>query len=129
MLIRLTPIRFGVNTTNIKYSRYRRSSAGRCHWDTNGALRIGLGSAAFLADSETARHRLFCGFVLARTLACGSPAFSGDIDPAAWSCSKFMSGSKEDVGVILAWLDGYYMEEDEPPMINTEELVSNARKL
>jgi hypothetical protein len=31
--------------------------------------------------------------------------------------------------VILAWLDGYYKEENEPSVINTEELVSNAKKL
>ena len=40
-----------------------------------------------------------------------------------------MSASREDVGVILAWLDGYYKEEDEPPVINTEDLVSKAKKL
>jgi acid stress chaperone HdeB len=73
--------------------------------------------------------RILSSFVLAGSLVCGSPAFAEDIDLSAWSCNKFMSASKEDVGVILAWLDGYYKEEDEPPVINTEDLVSKARKL
>ncbi len=69
------------------------------------------------------------GALTADTSACGSPAFAEDIDLSAWSCNKFMSASKEDVGVILARLDGYYKEEDQPPVINTEDLVSKARKL
>jgi hypothetical protein len=42
---------------------------------TNGALRIGLDSAIFWADSEPLDMRIFCGFGLVGTLACGSPAF------------------------------------------------------
>jgi acid stress chaperone HdeB len=61
-------------------------------------------------------------------LRCG-PAMAEDIDLTAWTCKQFMTASKEDVGVILAWLDGYYKEEDEPPVIDTAELVANAKKL
>jgi acid stress chaperone HdeB len=66
--------------------------------------------------------------VLLGCLAYG-PAASEDIDLSAWSCKQFLSASKEDVGVILAWLDGYYKEENQPPVIDTEELVANAKKL
>ena len=57
------------------------------------------------------------------------PAMAEDIDLSSWTCKQFLSAGKEDVGVILAWLDGYYKEEDEPPVINTEALVTNAKKL
>ena len=57
------------------------------------------------------------------------PAMAEDIDLSAWTCKQFLSAGKEDVGVVLAWLDGYYKEEDEPPVINTEALVTNAKKL
>ena len=78
--------------------------------------------------------RISCGVTLALTLACSTlasvtSAFAEDIDLAAWSCNKFINASKEDVGIILAWLDGYYKEEDEPPLIDTDELVAKARKL
>ncbi len=72
---------------------------------------------------------ILSGVVVVATLACCTPAFAEDIDLAAWSCNKFMNASKEDVGVILAWLDGYYKEEDEPPLIDTDELVAKAKKL
>ena len=60
---------------------------------------------------------------------CCNPAVADEIDLSSWSCKKFMSASKEDVGVILAWLDGYYMDEDDPPTIDTGKLVTNAKKL
>ena len=62
-------------------------------------------------------------------LAWGAPAFADDIDLSTWTCHQFQSASKEDVGVILAWLDGYYKEEDDPPVIDTAELVAHAKKL
>jgi acid stress chaperone HdeB len=73
--------------------------------------------------------RDLCGVVLAGTLVCCTPALAEDIDLAAWSCNKFMNASKDDVGIILAWLDGYYKEENEPPLIDTDELVAKAKKL
>ena len=61
-------------------------------------------------------------------LSC-APAMAEDIDLSSWTCKQFLAASKEDVGVILAWLDGYYKEEDEPPVIDTAALVVKAKKL
>jgi acid stress chaperone HdeB len=73
--------------------------------------------------------RCLSGLVVAAVLLCGSGAMAEDIDLSAWSCQQFLSASKEDVGIILAWLDGYYKEEDQPPVIDTEALVAKAKKL
>lgn len=62
-------------------------------------------------------------------LAWSVPAFADDIDLSTWTCHQFQSASKEDVGVILAWLDGYYKNEDDPPVIATGQFVGNAKKL
>jgi len=69
------------------------------------------------------------GALAAGLLFCGNPAGADEIDLSAWSCKKFMSASKEDVGVILAWLDGFYTDEDGPPAIDTGKLVTDAKKL
>ena len=69
------------------------------------------------------------GLLVAGVLLCGSAATAEDIDLSAWTCKQFLAASKEDVGIILAWLDGYYKEENQPPVIDTEELVVKARKL
>ena len=73
--------------------------------------------------------RCLSGLVVAAVLLCGRDAMAEDIDLSAWSCQQFLSASKEDVGIILAWLDGYYKEEDQPPVIDTEVLVAKAKKL
>ncbi len=73
--------------------------------------------------------KLLASLLVAGAMLCCGPARAENIDLSAWTCKQFMTASKEDVGVILAWLDGYYKEEDEPPVIDTAELVANAKKL
>ena len=73
--------------------------------------------------------RFFAVLSVVGGLLAQAPAMAEDIDLSAWTCKQFLSAGKDDVGVILAWLDGYYKEEDEPPVINTEGLVTNAKKL
>jgi acid stress chaperone HdeB len=65
---------------------------------------------------------------VALLVCCGS-ASAEDIDLSTWTCKKFQSASKDDIGVILAWLDGYYRDQDDPPVINTDRFVANAKKL
>jgi acid stress chaperone HdeB len=73
--------------------------------------------------------RFFAVLSVAGAVLSSAPAMAEDIDLSAWTCKQFMAASKEDVGVILAWLDGYYKEEDEPPVIDTAALVVKAKKL
>jgi len=54
---------------------------------------------------------------------------AADIDLSTWTCRQFQSASREDIGVILAWLDGYYKDEDDPPVIDTDQFVANAKAL
>jgi acid stress chaperone HdeB len=51
------------------------------------------------------------------------------IDLSTMTCKQFTDGSKEQIGIILAWLDAYYKDEDDPPIIDTEKFEKNARKL
>jgi acid stress chaperone HdeB len=73
--------------------------------------------------------KLIAGILAAGLLLFWNPAFADQIDLSSLTCKKFLSASKEDVGVILAWLDGYYTDEDDPPTIDTGKLVVSAKKL
>jgi acid stress chaperone HdeB len=66
---------------------------------------------------------------LAWSAAATVPAMAEDIDLSTWTCHQFQSASKDDIGVILSWLDGYYKDEDDPPVIDTTQFVANAKKL
>lgn len=72
--------------------------------------------------------KLFAG-ALAGLLICGNATFASEIDLSTWTCHQFQTASKDDVGVILAWLDGYYKSENDPPVIDTDKFVDNAKKL
>jgi acid stress chaperone HdeB len=69
------------------------------------------------------------GAIAIALFAGGTSASATSIDLSTWSCAKFQSADKEDIGVILAWMDGYYRGEDDPPVIDTEKFIANAKKL
>jgi acid stress chaperone HdeB len=73
--------------------------------------------------------KFFAGFLITAMVACGSPAFAEDIDLSTWTCKKFLTADKETIGIILTWLDGFYKDEDDPPVIETDKFVANAKKL
>ena len=72
---------------------------------------------------------MLCVVALSGGLWAACAAHAHEIDLSAWTCREFQSAGKEDIGIILAWLDGYYRGEDDPPVIDTEEFVANAKKL
>lgn len=70
------------------------------------------------------------GSALVLALALGSmPGRAEIIDLSTWTCTKFQNSGKEEIGVILAWLNGYYRGEDDPPIIDTDKFVEDAKKL
>ncbi len=71
----------------------------------------------------------FIGAALAASLLVSFPAAAEKIDLSTWTCSKFQSSSKDEIGIILAWLNGYYRDDDSPAVIDTEKFVADAKKL
>jgi acid stress chaperone HdeB len=67
--------------------------------------------------------------VAAGMIACCNAASADDIDLSTWTCKKFQTADKETIGIILTWLDGYYKDQDDPPVIETDTFVDNAKKL
>jgi len=66
---------------------------------------------------------------LALLAAVASPAGSAQVNLNAESCQDFLNASPAEVATILAWLDGYYQDEDAPPVIDFDSLKTNAAKL
>lgn len=67
--------------------------------------------------------------ILSVALFWGAPVKANQIDLTAWTCKQFQSAAKDEVTLILAWLDGYYRAEDDPPVIDADQLSANAKKL
>jgi acid stress chaperone HdeB len=56
-------------------------------------------------------------------------AYAEKWDLATVTCEKFLSFDKNTVNILLAWVDGYYREDDDPPIIDLDNYLSNAKKL
>jgi HdeA/HdeB family len=45
------------------------------------------------------------------------------------TCKAFIELAREEQGIIMAWLQGYYLPEHEPAAIDVEKLLSARAKL
>jgi acid stress chaperone HdeB len=84
--------------------------------------------APFDADNGVVAMKLFAGLLAAGMIAC-SPAWADDIDLSTMTCKQFLSAKDETIKLILTWLDGYYKDQDDPPVIDTDQFVDDAKKL
>lgn len=57
-------------------------------------------------------------------------ARSSDIlDLNTVKCQEWINGTEESIGYTMAWMDGYYMGEDDAPVINFDNMKRKATKL
>ena len=62
-------------------------------------------------------------------IGCCTPALAEDIDLSVMTCKQFQTADDVVIKMILTWLDGYYKDQDDPPVIETTSFVENAKKL
>ncbi|RAI42669.1 HdeA/HdeB family chaperone [Rhodoplanes roseus] len=77
----------------------------------------------------TAVTTLLAPTLVAAALGFASPATAEKIDLSTTTCKQFLTSSKDDITITLAWLDAYYKDEDAPPVIDSDKLAANAVKL
>jgi acid stress chaperone HdeB len=51
------------------------------------------------------------------------------LDLSTIKCRDFVSSSKENIGIVLAWLNAYYKEEDDPPTIDFAQMAKDGERL
>jgi hypothetical protein len=85
-------------------------------------------SAAAMAAANLATI-LSAAFLSAAFILWGAPGKASEIDLSTWTCKQFQSATKDEVTLILAWLDGYYRADDDPAVIDIDQLAANAKKL
>jgi acid stress chaperone HdeB len=50
-------------------------------------------------------------------------------DLSVVTCKQFFEYNKENLSLMLMWLDGYYSEDDAPPIVDFDKMTENGRKL
>jgi hypothetical protein len=72
--------------------------------------------------------RIFAALSIGCCLLGGSQARSEVIDFSKMTCKQFFDTHKGEVSLILAWLDGYSREDNDPPVLDTSEFAAGAKK-
>jgi acid stress chaperone HdeB len=67
--------------------------------------------------------------LLVAALAFAAPAYAQSWDLSTVTCQTFLSYDKNTVNILLAWVDAYYREDDDPPVIDLDKYLGNAKKL
>jgi acid stress chaperone HdeB len=50
-------------------------------------------------------------------------------DMSVVTCKQFLEYNKENLSLMLMWLDGYYSEDDAPPIVDFDKMAENSKKL
>jgi acid stress chaperone HdeB len=80
-----------------------------------------------LTKDVTMRRLLL--LAIAASLNVAVPAQAEKVDLSTITCKRFFEYSKENVSLMLMWLDGYYTEDDDDPIVDLDKLADNAKKL
>jgi acid stress chaperone HdeB len=75
-------------------------------------------------------RRLLAAFAATAALAISVPAFADeDVDMSTIKCKDFLASSKDNIGTILVWLEGYYTKENDPPILHIDKMKKDAGSL
>ena len=68
--------------------------------------------------------------VLAAVIWSALPAQAQkQLDLSTMTCKRFFEYDKDNLAIMLMWLDGYYSEDDAPPIVDFDKMTENSRKL
>ena len=73
--------------------------------------------------------KILSAAVLAAALVATSPVQAQKLDLSTITCKQFIEYNKDSIGMILMWLTGYMADQDDPPVVDFDEMKSNAGKL
>ena len=68
--------------------------------------------------------------IIATTMwAVPAEAQKQQFDLSTVTCKQFFEYNKENLSLMLMWLDGYYSEDDAPPIVDFDKMTENSKKL
>jgi acid stress chaperone HdeB len=67
--------------------------------------------------------------LLAASVLLPPAAQAERLDLNTVKCKEWLESGKDNIGITMAWLDGYYKEENDPPVIDFDRMKADATKL
>jgi acid stress chaperone HdeB len=72
--------------------------------------------------------RAIAAAVVTTFLGLGN-ASAQSLDLSKVSCKEFLESGKDSIGLVITWLDAYYRDEDDEPIMDFDRMKVNAEKL
>jgi len=68
--------------------------------------------------------------ILLAAFAIGiAPASAQSVDLSTIHCKDFFEGDKDRISYVVMWLDGYYQNEDDPPVVDFDRMKKKIEAL
>jgi acid stress chaperone HdeB len=80
-------------------------------------------------DDDMKNFWIFSVMVVAMSCAPHAVRAADRIDLNTVKCGEWIESGKENIGATMAWLDGYYKEDNDPPVIDFDKMNASAAKL
>jgi acid stress chaperone HdeB len=66
---------------------------------------------------------------VAAALLAPLPASAQKVDVSAIKCKEFLALGKDNITIVMMWLDGYYTGEDDPSIIDFDAIAGKVGKM
>ena len=73
--------------------------------------------------------RIILGIALATALVSAASASAQLVDMRTATCNDFIGFKRDTIFAIAMWLDAYYFDEDDPPIIDFDRIRQKAARL
>ncbi|HEX3884672.1 MAG TPA: HdeA/HdeB family chaperone [Stellaceae bacterium] len=73
--------------------------------------------------------RAFGTAALVATMLAVTPALAENLDLSTVTCKDFLAAGKDNISIILTWLDAYYLGKDAPPVIDFDRMTKSGAAL
>lgn len=57
------------------------------------------------------------------------PAWAQKVDLSTITCKDFFEGPQDRISFVVMWLDGYYADEDDPPVVDFDRMKTRIEQL
>ncbi len=73
--------------------------------------------------------RVVFAVLIAVVLLLPDPAAAQVVDLSTIKCKEFLDSGKETISYIMMWLDGYFAAEDDPAVVDFDQMKHKGERL
>ncbi len=73
--------------------------------------------------------KIVSAILVAMSLVAAAPAAAQKLDLSTVNCKQFLESGERTISMVLMWLNGFFTDEDDPPIVDIDKLKTDASKI